>query len=576
MKLNYSQYYDKIMGAWIGKSAGGIIGFKQENNKNLLEYSFENVFPNHLPPNDDFDLQVLYLFEILEKKGMNFSSYDLGRVFAERNKCWANEYRVAIDNINRGINPPYSGTFNNEYFQNSNGCPIRSEIWALISPCNPELAKEFAQMDGQIDHGEESIQAEKLLTAMEAKAFEESDIDKLLDFGLAQIRAESDLYKAVCCVRKAHAKGLDWQVARGELVKNYGSCDASYSVINTSFVALSLLYGENDFERSMLLGVNCGYDTDCTAATVGAILGLIYGYEKIPAAWKEKIGDVFYAGTVDVDINRNTYAEIAKITADVGIRLALDGVNREVEFELEEGYVNKIPCCEHLAPVRIEYPEGLDKYALLKVGEKEYRTDVTREISVRDNDKIRKFTIGVPKPVSYKLYGPFFDGYDTKKYSADPYKQEQPREADGSLNLFAMFNGYVDIDNEYLKDDLTDNVKEDKNFSTLNNLIKLESEIGYKGPCCCYLEREFTAYEEEECFLLIGNNDAYKLWLNGELIAWSHEPVYWYLQNNTVAVKLKKGVNKLRVKLIRRNAPMQISLMFSKTQFGNGVHVNID
>lgn len=576
MKLNYSQYYDKIMGAWIGKSAGGIIGFKQENNKNLLDYNFENVFPEHLPPNDDFDLQVLYLFEILEKKGINFSSYDLGRVFAKYNKCWANEYRIAIDNINRGINPPYSGTFNNEYFQNSNGCPIRSEIWALISPCNPELAKEFAQMDGQIDHGKESIQAEKLLTAMEAKAFEENDIDKLLDFGLAQIDKESDLFKSICYVREARAKKLGWQTVRGELVKKFGSCDASYSVINTSFVVLSLLYGERDFEKSMLLGVNCGYDTDCTAATVGAILGLIYGYEKIPAAWKEKIGNVFFAGTVDVDMNRNTYEEIAKITADVGIRFALDGVNRAVEFELDDDYVNNIPACLNLSPVAIEYPEGLDKYAILKIGEKEYRTESTREIVVSDKDRIRKFTIGVIKPATYKLYGPFFDCYDTKKYDKDPYNREQPREADGSLNLFAMFNGYVDIDNEYLKDDSTDNVKEDKIFHTLNNLIKIEEQIGYKGPCCCYIEREFVAYEDEECFLLIGNNDAYKIWLNGELIAWSKESVYWYLQNNTVVVKLKKGVNKLKVKLIRRNAPMQISLMFSKKEFGNGVHVNID
>jgi len=52
-----------------------------------------------------------------------------------------------------------------------------------------------------------------------------------------------------------------------------------------------LLYGEGDFKKSMLTAINCGDDTDCTAATVGATLGILGGMAVIPQDWMEHIGD---------------------------------------------------------------------------------------------------------------------------------------------------------------------------------------------------------------------------------------------------------------------------------------------
>ncbi len=42
---------------------------------------------------------------------------------------------------------------------------------------------------------------------------------------------------------------------------------------------------------SMIYAVNCGDDTDCTAATVGAFLGILYGTSGIPEDWREYVGD---------------------------------------------------------------------------------------------------------------------------------------------------------------------------------------------------------------------------------------------------------------------------------------------
>jgi hypothetical protein len=41
----------------------------------------------------------------------------------------------------------------------------------------------------------------------------------------------------------------------------------------------------------MLLAINCGDDTDCTAATVGATMGILGGRAVIPEDWQAHIGD---------------------------------------------------------------------------------------------------------------------------------------------------------------------------------------------------------------------------------------------------------------------------------------------
>ena len=60
---------------------------------------------------------------------------------------------------------------------------------------------------------------------------------------------------------------------------------------NVGYVILGLLYGVGDFKKSLLTAVNCGDDTDCTAATIGSLLGILKGTEGLPNDWCEHVGD---------------------------------------------------------------------------------------------------------------------------------------------------------------------------------------------------------------------------------------------------------------------------------------------
>lgn len=87
-----------------------------------------------------------------------------------------------------------------------------------------------------------------------------------------------------------HKEGHSWTEARELILKHHGNDNFTDAPQNIAFTMLGWLYGEN-FEDAILKSVNCGYDTDCTAATLGAILGMLLGPEGLPQKWVAPVGD---------------------------------------------------------------------------------------------------------------------------------------------------------------------------------------------------------------------------------------------------------------------------------------------
>lgn len=56
-------------------------------------------------------------------------------------------------------------------------------------------------------------------------------------------------------------------------------------VIHSLEAAMWCLMTNNDYKSTVLAAVNLGIDTDTTAAIVGGLAGLLYGYEAIPKDW---------------------------------------------------------------------------------------------------------------------------------------------------------------------------------------------------------------------------------------------------------------------------------------------------
>ncbi len=307
IRFNKKMLESKIYGCWLGKNIGGTMGTPYEGKRQMLDIKGFVTKPGEVLPNDDLDLQLVWLIaaetEGLTKLNANIlSEYWVSYIPAH----W-NEYGTGKSNLKAGFFPPVSGEYENERWKDSNGAWIRSEIWATMAPGFPNIAAKYAFADACIDHGmAEGTYAEIFTACLESYAFFESNVRKLIDLALDRIPADCRVAKCVKFVVECYDKGVDYRKVRDMLVKDFEEKDWFQAPENVAYVVLGLMYGEGDFKKSMICAINCGDDTDCTGATVGAVLGIINGKEGIPPDWAEYLGD----NIVTVAIDRTNIAHL--------------------------------------------------------------------------------------------------------------------------------------------------------------------------------------------------------------------------------------------------------------------------
>jgi len=289
MILSRTKYRDKVHACWMGKNIGGTLGEKWEGFRHTHALTFYDPMPEKAAPNDDLDLQLVWL-KMLEEEGLDPSI----RTFADywsRYICrypW-NEYGFFMRNFDRGLRPPIAGCFEN-YFVDDMGSPIRSEIWACLHPGDPQAAARMAWKDSSLDHaGGEGTYGEMFWAALQSAAFVESDPMTLIQIGLGMIPLSCNVSRAIREVLWCYEKGLSWGRTRQRIVDTFISQRSLHAVPNIAFTIIGWLYGENFGDR-MCKAVNCGYDTDCTGATLGALLGILDGMDGIPQKWIAPIG----------------------------------------------------------------------------------------------------------------------------------------------------------------------------------------------------------------------------------------------------------------------------------------------
>ena len=73
--LAYADYYDKVYGCFLGKCIGGTAGGPAEGRKELLDFPLNEELLHKCLPNDDLDLQILWL-ELIETKGFDITARD--------------------------------------------------------------------------------------------------------------------------------------------------------------------------------------------------------------------------------------------------------------------------------------------------------------------------------------------------------------------------------------------------------------------------------------------------------------------------------------------------------------------
>ncbi|MFI5015646.1 MAG: ADP-ribosylglycohydrolase family protein, partial [Hyphomicrobiales bacterium] len=210
--------------------------------------------------------------------------------------------------LKAGIPAPRSGSIalNGKTVAEQIGAQIFIDGWALVCPGDPEQAAYFAGQAGSVSHDGEAVHAAKLLAAMEAQAFVEGDVDKLIETGLRFVPRDCTIRRVVEDVRGWHAgdNARDWRATRGRIAERYGYdkfAGNCHVVPNHALIILATLYGRDSFQEALSIVNTAGWDTDCNAGNVGCLFGIKDGLAAIDAGpdWRGPIADRMYISAAD-------------------------------------------------------------------------------------------------------------------------------------------------------------------------------------------------------------------------------------------------------------------------------------
>lgn len=229
---------------------------------------------------------------------------------------------TAFLRLKHGIAAPHSGSaaLNGRVIAEQIGAQIFIDGWAMVAPGDPELAADLARRAASVSHDGEAIYGAQVIAAMESLAFVERDLHVLIDTAVRFIPHDSIIFRLIANLREWRARFPDWRVAREQIAAQYGydrypgNC---HIVPNHALIMLGLLYGEDDFQKSLMITATAGWDTDCNAGNVGCLLGIKNGLAGIDAGpdWRGPIADRLYLPTADggravTDAVRETFAVV--------------------------------------------------------------------------------------------------------------------------------------------------------------------------------------------------------------------------------------------------------------------------
>jgi hypothetical protein len=283
---------DKIRGGLLGQILGNLNGVPHEMkyiNEPGNVLSYVPALPDGARTDDDTDFEWIYILEMQKNRNVFLSTDDITTFWMERinRGIWcSNRYARYLMDI--GLKPPFTGYVSINPWSNFNVAgQFLSETFGLVAPAMPQTAARIGLNYTTVSIDGEPAQGTQLFTSMISMAFVESDVKKIVDAGVASLDPASKLVQVINDVITWHGRyPNDWREMRRLLKEKYtyeggGMRDRNGIELNTGAIIASLLYGEGDFAESVKMAFNMGWDADCSAATVGTIMGTVYGYRKM-------------------------------------------------------------------------------------------------------------------------------------------------------------------------------------------------------------------------------------------------------------------------------------------------------
>jgi ADP-ribosylglycohydrolase len=333
-----SDYAERVYAGVLGKIIGVYLGRPFEGwehreiltrlgeidyyvNDRIVEHYPEKYGHSHRPPlvvtDDDITGTFTFVRAIDDYDDWRtLSPRDIGEtwlnyIIENRTILWWGGYgnsteHTAYLRLKAGEEAPRSGSIeaNGSVIAEQIGAQIFADAWAMIAPGDPERAVDLVGRAARVSHDGEAVYGAQVIAAMEAAAFEESGISRLIDIGLSMIPESSTISSMIRDVREWYEIDGDWYRTFGRIEKQYGYAQFPgnvHVVPNHALVILGLLYCDDDFDKALRIVNTAGWDTDCNSGNLGCLMGIKNGLSSINRStdWRGPVRDRILMPTAD-------------------------------------------------------------------------------------------------------------------------------------------------------------------------------------------------------------------------------------------------------------------------------------
>ncbi|MEJ2089124.1 MAG: ADP-ribosylglycohydrolase family protein, partial [Gammaproteobacteria bacterium] len=318
----YAGVLGKVIGVYLGRPfEGWTYSMIQERLGDVDYYVHDKLDVPLIVTDDDISGTFTFL-RALEDHGTrrDLTAREVGEswlnyLIRDRTVLWwgglgNSTEHTAYLRLTHGIEAPASGSMalNGKVVAEQIGAQIFIDGWAMVCPGDPDQAVAFADAAARVSHDGEAVHGAKVLAAMEALAFVESDTDVLIDRALGYVPPDSVIATMIGDIRAWHAREADWRATREQIEATYGydkyggNC---HMVPNHGLIIHALLHGEGDFSETLKIVNTSGWDTDCNSGNLGCLMGIKAGLAGIDAGlergldWRGPVADRLYMPTAD-------------------------------------------------------------------------------------------------------------------------------------------------------------------------------------------------------------------------------------------------------------------------------------
>ena len=341
------QYIEKIYAGFLGMNIGIRLGAPveptiwtyeriQKTYGDIHDYAKDFI---NFAADDDVNGPVYFLRAMLDdawdrplipqdvaRAWLNYAREGLGMF-------WWGGYGVSTEhtaylNLKHGIPAPQSGSIeqNGQIMAEQIGGQIFIDTWGFSNPGNPHRAADYGEAAASVSHDGNGVYGARFICAAIAQAFLTSDVHEILHAALQEIPAVCtyrDVVEAVIRFHKAHPDHwracMEYLQAEWGYDKYPGVC---HIIPNAGVCAMSLLYGEGRFDRTVEIATMAGWDTDCNAGNVGSIMGVACGLSGLPAKYRDPINDFIVCSGISGYLNNLNVPSYIREVAFMGYHLA--------------------------------------------------------------------------------------------------------------------------------------------------------------------------------------------------------------------------------------------------------------